>query len=350
MTPPPPYTTDRRGFLQALGLGSAAVVGGGVLLNACGSDGGSTNSEGLRDVTFQANFLVNVSQLGEVTAIEQGFYKEEGLNVSITPGGPSVDPTSSVVGGHTDLGEFNSSPSLFLGVSEGRPIKSFAVAAQQHPYAYFSLPDNPVRTPADLVGKKIGVNQTGVILLEALLAENGYSKDDVEIVTISGEVTPLLTGQVDVWTGWVIQQGQLKELPEDYVTMTLWDAGIRLYALGYFATEQALNEDRDMLEAFTRASAKGWHYARENTEEAVKALTDKYGELNAKDEAVAAEKIFDFVFPDGSDEWGVMDPELWQEQMDIYDRLGLFEGPKPEVEQVMTTEILEATTDARSGA
>lgn len=349
MTTPHQYAPNRRGFLQAVGLGSAAVLGGGVLLSACGSDSGSS-AEGMRDVTFQANFLVNVSQLGEVTAMEQGFYREEGLNVSITPGGPSVDPTSSVVGGHTNLGEFNSSPSLFLGVSEGRPIKSFAAAAQQHPYAYFSLPDNPVRTPADLVGKKVGVNQTGVILLEALLAENGYSKDDVEIVTISGEITPLLTGQVDVWTGWVIQQGQLKELPDDYVTMTLWDAGIRLYALGYFATDKALNEDRDMLEAFVRASAKGWHYARENTEESVKALTDKYPELNPEDEAVAAEKIIEFVFPDGAEEWGGMDPELWKEQMNVYDRLGLFDGPKPSVDEVMTTKILESTKDARSSA
>ncbi|NYF97444.1 ABC transporter substrate-binding protein [Janibacter cremeus] len=340
--------TDRRGFLHVVGLGGA-FVGGGLVLSACGSDGDSTNSEGLRDVTLQANFLVNVSQLGEVTAIEQGFYQDEGLNVSITPGGPSVDPTSSVVGGHTDIGVGNSSPSIFLGVSEGRPIKAFTVAAQTHPYGFFSLPDNPVRTPADIVGKKVGVNQTGVILLEALLAENGYKKSDVDIVTTSGEITPLLTGQVDVWTGWVIQQGQLKELPEDYVTMTLAEAGVPLYALIYFATEKSLKEDREMLEAFTRASARGWFYARENTEEAVKALASRYDSLNEEDEAVAAEKILDFVFPDGSDEFGEMDPKLWEEQMDIYDRLGLFDNPRPSVDKVMTSEILEATKDARMG-
>lgn len=340
--------TDRRGFLQILGVGGAATLGGGVLLSACGSDGGTT-SDGLKKMTFQANFLVNVSQLGEVTALEKDFYRDEGLDVSIVQGGPSVDPTASVVGGHTDLGEFNSSPSLFLGVSEGRPIKSFAAAAQRHPYAYFSLPDNPVRTPKDMVGKKIGVNQTGVILLEALLMENGLNKDDVEIVTISGEATPLLTGQVDVWTGWVTQQGQLKELPEDYVTMTLWDAGIPLYALGYFATNEALEKDSETLEAFTRASAKGWFYARENPEEAVKALTSKYAELDAADELIAADKIFEHVFPEGSNEWGTMDEALWEKQMDIYDGLGLFKGDRPDVNQVMTQQILEATSEARQG-
>lgn len=341
------HETDRRRFLQVLGLGGSAL-GGTVLLSGCGSGGGTT-AEGLRKVSFQANFLVNVSQLGEVTAIEQGFYADEGLDVSITQGGPSVDPTSSVVGGHNTLGEYNSSPSLFLGVSEGRPIRSFAVAAQRHPYAYFSLPDNPVRTPADLVGKRIGVNQTGVILLEALLGENGYTKDDVEIVTTSGEVTPLLTGQVDVWTGWVIQQGQLKELPDDYVTMTLWDAGVPLYALGYFATQETIEKDREMLEAFTRASAKGWFYARENTEEAVTALTERYAELTTEDEMIAAGKIFDFIFPDGSNEWGAMDADIYEQQMDIYERLGLFEGERPSVDDIMTMDILAATADARKG-
>lgn len=302
----------------------------------------------LRKIVFQANFLVNTSQMGEIAAMRMGYFAEEGLEVEMVQGGPQVDPTASVVGGHTDLGEFSSSPSLILGVSEGRPLKTFAVVSQIHPYAYISLPDNPVRTPQDLIGKRIGVNQTGIILLDALLKENGISRDQVEVVTISGEITPLLAGQVDVWTGWVVQQGQLKELPEDYVTMTLWETGIHLYSLGYFATQDTLDNDSEMLAAFLRAATKGWLYARENTEEVVGWLCEAYPELVLEDEMIASEKMLELVFPEGLKAFGDMDPAVWQEQIDIYDELGMIEGTKPNVEDVMTDEILKMTQAERT--
>ena len=59
----------------------------------------------------------------------------------------------------------------------------FAAGAQEHPYAFFSLKKNPIREPKDLIGKKVGIQATGVILLRALLAKNKIPEKDVQIVT-----------------------------------------------------------------------------------------------------------------------------------------------------------------------
>ena len=92
----------------------------------------------------------------------------------------------------------SSSPSLMLAASQDIPIVCFAAGAQEHPYAFFSLKKNPIREPKDLVGKKVGIQATGVILLRALLAKNKIPEKDVQIVTIGADMSPVLTGQVDV--------------------------------------------------------------------------------------------------------------------------------------------------------
>ena len=66
----------------------------------------------------------------------------------------------------------------------------FAAGAQEHPYTFFSSAKKPVREPKDMVGKKVGIQATGVILLRALLAKNKIPEKDVTIVTIGADMSP----------------------------------------------------------------------------------------------------------------------------------------------------------------
>uniref|UniRef100_UPI0013D1ECC6 ABC transporter substrate-binding protein n=1 Tax=Acinetobacter pittii TaxID=48296 RepID=UPI0013D1ECC6 len=83
----------------------------------------------------------------------------------------------------------------------------------------------------------------------------------VQIVTIGSDMVPLLTGQVDVVTGWLTNTTALKVLGPERVDLRLWDAGVRLYALPYYATVDTIQKKGDVLAKFLRASAKGWAYA-----------------------------------------------------------------------------------------
>ena len=137
------------------------------------------------------------NQIGEVAAKQLGYYATEGIEFAIQPGGPSIDGVAIVASGRWEVGQVSSSPSNMLAVSQDLPIKVFATGLQQHPYTFFSLKKNPIRTPKDMIGKKIGIQSTGLVLLRALLAKNKIDEKSMTIIPIGADMTPLLTGQVD---------------------------------------------------------------------------------------------------------------------------------------------------------
>ena len=130
-------------------------------------------------------------------AQQRGYYAAEGLDVQIQPGGPNIDGVAIVASGRFECGQLSSSPSLMLAVSQDIPVKCFASGLQQHPYTFFSLKKKPVATAKDMVGKKVGIQPTGVVLLKALLAKNSIPESGVEIIPIGADMSPLLTGPFD---------------------------------------------------------------------------------------------------------------------------------------------------------
>jgi NitT/TauT family transport system substrate-binding protein len=336
---------QRRRLLQgAIVSGGLAAIGGLVSVDARAADKASIN--------LQLGWLAGGNQMGEVCAKRLGYYEQEGLNVTIQPGGPNVDGVAVVASGRFEAGQVSSSPSIMLAASQGLPIKCFAVGAQRHPYCYFSLPKAAVRKPADMVGKKVGVQATGMVLLRALLAKNKIPEKDLNIIPIGGDMTPLLSGQVDVVTGWLTNTTALKPLGKDRIDLSLWDSGVRLYALPYYATAKTLQSQPLVLAAFLRATSRGWYYADANRDQATDLLIKEYPNLNREDERVALDVMLGYSFSEltKAQGWGAMDPAVWQEQISMYSQLGQFTASTPKLEDVMTLDVLKATQAARMKA
>ena len=336
-----PRDPHRRSMLGT-SVAAAALAGGSLLsISALGA--------GKHKVNLQLGWLIGGNQIGEIAAKQLGYFEQEDIDFQIQPGGPSIDGVAIVASGRFELGQVSSSPSLMLAVSQGLPIKCFAVGIQKHPYCFFSLKKNPIRTARDMVGKKIGIQSTGIILLRALLAKNKIPEKEVNIIPIGADMTPLMTGQVDAVTGWLTNTSALKVLGADRVDMALWDTGVKLYALPYYATTKTLQSQGDVLAGFIRAAAKGWQWADKNRDAAVDILVKEYPNLNRADERVAADVMLSYSFGDSSraQGWGAMDPANWQEQIALYSELGQFSARTPKVEEVITLDILKATQAAR---
>jgi NitT/TauT family transport system substrate-binding protein len=330
----------RRRLLTA---SAGGLLSGGSLLSI------GVQAAGRARIDMQLGWLIGGNQLGEVVAKKQGYFDQEGIDFEIQPGGPNIDGVAVVASGRFDLGQVSSSPSLMLAVSQGLPIKCFAVGVQKHPYCFFSLKKRPIRSAQDMVGKKIGIQSTGIILLKALLAKNKIDEKAVTIVPIGADMTPLMTGQVDAVTGWLTNTSALKVLGADRVDMALWDTGVKLYALPYYATTKTLQAHGDVLAGFLRASAKGWQWADKNRDQAVDLLVQSYPNLDRADERVAADVMLAYSFGDAARAggWGTMDPAIWQEQIALYSDLGQFAAKTPKVDDVITLDILKATQAAR---
>jgi NitT/TauT family transport system substrate-binding protein len=328
---------NRRSLLRA-----SAVVGASLLLTDQASAETAT-------INMQLGWLGGGNQLGEACAHQLGYFKDEGVDFHFQPGGPNNDGIAVVASGRYEVGEVSSSPSLMLAVSQDIPIRCFAVSAQKHPYTFFSLKKNPVRTPADFVGKKVGIQATGVILLRALLAKNKIDLKDVQVVTIGSDMMPLLTGQVDVVTGWLTNTTALKVLGTDRVDLPLWDTGVHLYADPYYATTDTLTDRKDLLVRFLRAASRGWAFAYENRDKAIELLVKEFPNLNAADERAAADVMLSYCFNANTklNGYATMDPQVWEDQIDTWSQLSQFTKRTPKVDEVMTMDILNATQDSR---
>jgi NitT/TauT family transport system substrate-binding protein len=348
---------SRRGFLTRSGL-ILGTVAGATLVASCNDAARQANTPqgtagggaaGKDDVSFQLGWLISEGQLGEAVALAKGYYQDNGISFSIQPGGPSIDGVSLVASGRSQMGEVSSSPSLMIARSQGIPVKTFAVGVQEHPYAYVSLPDKPVREPKDLVGKRVGTQATGQILLSALLAKNDIDPGDVEVVIIGADVTPLTTGQVDVWTGWLSNVTAMQPLDGKFESMRLWDAGIHLYAYPYYTTDEVLKNQHDLVAKWTAATAQGWAFAKDNLQEAAKMVVDLQPTLKAEDIAAQGEVLVKYAYNDETAQngWGTMSREMWQSQLDTWDQLDQFKGAAPGVDDIATFDVLEATKDVR---
>ena len=336
-----PLNPDRRRLVNASFAAGGLLATGSLL---------SIDAQAARTkINMQLGWLIGGNQLGEIAARKLGYFDQEDIDFQIQPGGPSIDGVAIVASGRFELGQVSSSPSLMLAVSQGLPIKCFAVGIQKHPYCFFSLKKSPIRNAQDMVGKRIGIQSTGIILLRALLAKNKIPEKEVNIVPIGADMTPLMTGQVDAVTGWLTNTTALKVLGPERVYLALWDTGVKLYALPYYATTKTLDSQGDRLAAFLRAAAKGWHWADKNRDAAVDILVKEYPNLNRDDERLAADVMLGYSFGDTAraQGWGAMEAANWQEQIALYSELGQFTARTPKVEDVITLDILKATQAAR---
>lgn len=334
---------NRRNFLtHTAALGTLAI--GSNLLQII-----PASADKLAKITMQLGWLISNGQLGEVMAIKNGYYADEGLELDIVAGGPNVDGVAGVVAGQSNVGLVTSSPSVMLARAAGMPVKAIAAGYQQHPYTYFSLKKNPVNKPTDMIGKTVAAQPTGFILLRALLAKHNIPEDKINLISMGSDMNLLMTGQADVVTGWLTNINALNVIGDERVDLTLWDSGIQLYANVYYTTDAQLADYKKELAGFIAATAKGWVYARDNQEEAVDALVKAYPNMDRESELEAIGPLMKFVFNENTEKngWGAMSLENWETQIKTYAELDQFKGPPPTVNEIVSMELLEATADIR---
>ncbi len=339
----PGFNPQRRRLLKGslLATGALLAAGGYLAVHKMEND--------TADVVLQLGWLPGANQIGEVVAERLGYYLQESLQFRIAAGGPSIDGVSVVASGSASLGQVSSSPSIMLAVSQDIPIQCFATCLQKHPYCFFSLKRNPVRSVSEIRNKRVGISSTAAVLLKAMLANAKIPESSVEVVPIGADLSPLLTGQVDVISGWSTNVSALRVLGADRVDLQLWDTGIHLYALPYYATLETLKTHFYSVVGFLRATARGWNFAREHMDEAANLLVKQYPTLNWNDERAAIEALMGFAFSGraATEGWGAMDADIWKEQIALYTQLQQFTNHIPTADQVMTMRVLDATKSDR---
>ena len=254
-----PIHLSRRSFLQTTGVGLAASTVGLPAMAAT-------------DVNFQLSWLHSVQFGGSYIAANKGYWADEGLNVSLTQGGPNAPVEPPVVSGAA-LAGISAADFTAAAVAQGAPFKIIAVAMQKNPFAIASLVENPVNEPKDLLGKRIGMAVANTPVLEALCTLNGIDINGIEIVPTQYDPAPLVSKQVDCLLSWETDLPVAMTVQGvENTTMLMADFGYALHSQTYIATEDAVANRRADLVALLKGEVKGWNDYLADTDQAA-ALT-----------------------------------------------------------------------------
>ena len=253
----------------------------------------ATSALAADDVTLQLKWVTQAQFAGYYVALENGFYDEEDLNVTILPGGPDIAPTQVLAGGGADV-TVEWMPAALAAREKGLPMVNIAQPFKSSGMMLTCRKDAGVESTDDLAGKTLGVWFFGnEFPFLSWMSQLGLSTDGgdggVEVLKQGFNVDPILNGQAacvstmpynEYWQ--VIDAGLT---PEELTTFKYEDQGVATLEDGLYALEENLADPafEDKMVRFVRASMRGWKWAEENPDDAALIVLD-YDETGAQTE------------------------------------------------------------------
>jgi NitT/TauT family transport system substrate-binding protein len=257
-------------------------------------------SKPLRPFTFILDFLPYGEYTPYFTALDKGWYREEGLDVKILRGAGSGDTIKRIAVGQADAGSADFSALVGAKANEDIKVRGIGAYFRRPPHSIFVREGTGINTAKDLEGKTLSITpgNSHQILFPLLAKLAGFKADSVKWVTMDGAAMgpALITGRVDGAPFFANHEARLqKQAKTQGITLkriSYADAGFDMYSLVIFAREDTIAKEPQALRGFLRASVKGLKYAftKENLEEGAKILL-KYNPEVDYDAALGAATV-----------------------------------------------------------
>jgi NitT/TauT family transport system substrate-binding protein len=252
-----------------------------VALLACGLGAGMAQAE---DVTLQLKWVTQAQFAGYYVALDKGFYDEEGLNVTIKPGGPDIAPEQVIAGGGADV-IVDWMAAALAARERGLALTNIAQPFKHGGLQLTCLKDTGIASPDDFPGHTLGVwfygNEYPFYAWMAKLGIPTEGGDEgVTVLKQAFNVDPLLQRQADCISVMTYNEyGQVLDAgitPDELVTFNYLQEGVGVMEDGLYVLEDKLSDPafKAAMVKFVRASMKGWKWAEENPDEAAQIVVD----------------------------------------------------------------------------
>lgn len=248
-----------------------ALLLGFSLLLTCGPQPTPTEPP-TEAVSLQLQWVTQAQFAGYYVALDKGWYHEEGIDLTINPGGPDLVPADLVTAGTSDFGT-SLLADLIVNVQNGGPVVSIAQIQQTNGLLLLAFKSSGIETPANFVGRRVGVWLGGwETQFNALIAREGLTTQDFDLVSQGFSMDPFLDGSLDVASAMiyneyhVVLESGVK--PEDLNVIDYADYGLDFPGDVLFTNRRLAEEKPDLCTRMLRASLRGWEYAVEHPEEA----------------------------------------------------------------------------------
>jgi len=287
------------------------------LLVGCGTKEDSVKKEeSLKKVTVILDWVPNTNHTGLYVAKDNGYFKEEGLDVEIIQ--PAEGSTSSLIAaGKGDFGISYQEDVTYARTSkESLPIKAIATIIQHNTSGFAAPVGKKIKSPKDFEGKTYGGwgSPSETAILKALMEKDNADFSKLTMVDAGSEdffsVTKKTIDFEWIFYGWTGIEAKLKSIPIDYINIGKLNPDLDYYTPVIIANENKLKEDPEIAKKFLKAVTKGYEYCIEKPEESAKILL-KYAPETDKTLAIESQKYLKDQYKAEAKRWGEMKESVW---------------------------------------
>jgi NitT/TauT family transport system substrate-binding protein len=333
--------TTMRKAVRGLSAGAAVVL----LATACGggdsdSGGGGGQASGSTKVRLQLQWVTQAQFAGYFAAADQGYYKDEGLDVEILEGGVDIVPQTVLAQGQADYA-IAWVPKALASREQGAQITDVGQVFARSGTLQVSFKDKGISSPSDLKGKKVG-NWGFGNEYELFAGMTGAGLDpakDVTLVQQQFDMQALLKGDIDAAQAMDYNEyaqvleaknpatGKLYQ-PSDFTTINWNDVGTAMLQDAIWADTSKLESDQayqDTTVKFLTAALKGWVFCRDNPEKCRDIVVARGSKLGKSHQLWQMNEINQLIWPSTS-KIGLVDESAWNKTVDIAQKTKNAEG------------------------
>ena len=308
----------------------------------------------LRPYTLILDFVPTGEYVPHYTALEKGWYKDEGLDVKIVRGQGSGDTVKRIAAGQGEVGIADISALIAARANTDVKVKAIALWYRRPPHGVFVRADSPIKAIKDLEGKKLAISpgNSHQILWPVFEKLSGLKPGSVTWVTMDAASMPpsLIKGATDAVPFFVVHEARIRKVAKqqnaDVRVLTAWaDLGLDLASTSLVAREETIAKDPDGLKAFLRATLKGADYAfrDKHWDEGVGYVLKYHPEVDPDGAVGAAQVGARFVYAEevrnGKVGTGQFDPAQIEKTRDLYTQYLELKRKVP-LEEIYTNELL----------
>ena len=274
-------------------------------------------------VTLQLQWKHQFEYAGFYAAIEKGFYKEAGLEVSLREYEPGMDITEEVLSGRAQYGVHYST--LLSEYLKGKPVVMLANIFKHPALVLVAQPD--IIVPSDLKGKRVMANQQEILSspIASMLSEFNTRPDELILVEPTFRLEDFTEKHVDAMTVFITNEiYHLNKRKIRYTILNPSSYNSQFYDVNLFTSQNEIESNHERADAMTEATLKGWEYALDHPDEIIDLILRKYNTQQKTREALEFEArmtrqlILPELYPLGS-----VDEKILRSMAKNYESLGL---------------------------
>jgi ABC-type nitrate/sulfonate/bicarbonate transport system substrate-binding protein len=282
-----------------------------------------SGSSGHEKISLRLQWLHQAQFAGFYIAKEKGFYADEGLDVTINPGGQDFNAATLVASGSDDVGIWTADQ-VMLSYSRGMPLRALGTVFSRSLTAFMVTKESGITKPKDFEGKTVGIyyGYDSETIYVHLLKKYGVDRSKIKETALQYDLSRFFSGEVDVWPAYVINQPlTAKKAGVEVNVLTPDQFGVNYYSDTIIVNEKTLRNKHDEIVKFMRASELGWRYALDHRDEAVDVVMKTAPHLDREVQRMMLDVVAQYIGQ--RNPMFAMDRDVWNSIANILTEQGL---------------------------